>query len=631
MFRPLFLIGVAALAVACGGGRRDIVHKPGEVYVGSIEVEGNTAIPTSDLVSGLAQARTLNLPIDVDPYQTQLDEQRIKGAYLRLGFFTVDVSARVDKRGDARVIIYTVKEGPRATVAAVSFLGLPPGITEAAARALVKLPDGAPFDYDPYDDAKDDLLRLLEDSGYAHARLDATVTADRVHAQATLEYTIAAGPRCTFGDIAIEGVPAGGLADAIRVRVAFHRGDPYSFSAVEKTQRALYGVGRFSTVRVQPALGDDKQTTIGVKIVVSEANRHELRTGVGVGLDPLYYSARFRAQYTQDGVFDPLTTFAAEFRPELTLLRDTSGASEEITPLVRLIGRLTRQDLLFPNVKGELEGGLDYLTIEAYTQTGARARVGISGPLGTDKLQARVGWTFAVYSFSNVSPAVDAAEASRLGLDSTERLGAYTQAITLDLRDNPIEPTSGLFAAFQIAEGSKYALGGLDYLEMSPVLRVYLPLVGGIVLAGRLHVATISGDVPVTERFYAGGASSDRGFSERRLSPVAMAAQTDGSIDTVVIGGAGLIETGGELRVPLGAPGGLRLGFVVFLDGGDCTDQASQLDLGNLNWAAGGGLRIFTPIGPARFDVGYRLNRFGPTDPEPGDRLEYFLGFGEAY
>jgi len=92
-----------------------------------------------------------------------------------------------------------------------------------------------------------------------------------------------------------------------------------------------------------------------------------------------------------------------------------------------------------------------------------------------------------------------------------------------------------------------------------------------------------------------------------------------------------VIETSGELRVPLGAPWGLRLGAVAFLDGGDCTDLASQLDIDNLNWAVGGGLRIYTPISPVRLDFGYRLNRYGLSDPEPGQRFQWFLGAGEAF
>jgi len=69
----------------------------------------------------------------------------------------------------------------------------------------------------------------------------------------------------------------------------------------------------------------------------------------------------------------------------------------------------------------------------------------------------------------------------------------------------------------------------------------------------------------------------------------------------------------------------------VFLDGADVTSQVSQLDLGNLNWAAGGGLRLFTIVGAIRFDVGYRLNRTGPLEPEPNSHYAFHLSIGEAF
>jgi outer membrane translocation and assembly module TamA len=38
-----------------------------------------------------------------------------------------------------------------------------------------------------------------------------------------------------------------------------------------------------------------------------------------------------------------------------------------------------------------------------------------------------------------------------------------------------------------------------------------------------------------------------------------------------------------------------------------------------------------TVVGPVRFDVGYRLNRTGPTEPSPGSHFAYHLTIGEAF
>ena len=645
MFRPVL---IAAVLCACACGSPGPVRHPGEIYVNPIRIEGNAAISTSDLIGGLALERNVNTTRGVDPFQLTNDTQRIKGAFLRLGFFTVDVKARVDPSPDAVTVTFKIVEGPRAKLADVSFYGLPDDIPEAKARALVKLATGAPFDYDPYDDAKDTLLRLLQDSGYAHARLEGNVFADTVNAQASLEFMIDAGPHCVFGDTTIYGIDEGTLAGAIRARQAFHKGGGYALSDIEKTQRALYGIGRFSTVRVQADLGkDNTSSVIPVSVVVTEANRHELRFGGGFGLDPINYSVRGRVTYSQNGVFDELTTVSAEFRPAITYEQD-DGA---INGLIKLIGRISRTDLGVRDLSGVAEGGLDYATIEPYTEVGVRARAGLSTPLGWDKLQARIGWTFALYGFTGINAAIQpptpagatcvaSVDARRLGLlngdcsTQTERLGAYTQAIVLDLRDSVIETRSGFYAALQVAEGSRYALGDFSYIKLEPELRAYLPL-GPLVLAGRAHIATIYGDVPVTERLFGGGASSDRGFDERRLSPVASKALSnpDGTttVQTVVIGGAALVEAGLELRIPLGEPYGVPLGLVAFLDSGDVRDTPDELDFTHLHVAVGGGLRVQTPVGPIRLDFAYRLNRFGADEPQAGDRFHTFFSVGEAF
>jgi outer membrane translocation and assembly module TamA len=69
----------------------------------------------------------------------------------------------------------------------------------------------------------------------------------------------------------------------------------------------------------------------------------------------------------------------------------------------------------------------------------------------------------------------------------------------------------------------------------------------------------------------------------------------------------------------------------VFLDGGDVTERPAELDVMNLQWAAGVGLRLVTVVGPVRADIGYRLNRTGPNDPQPGSTYAFHVSIGEAF
>ena len=65
-----------------------------------------------------------------------------------------------------------------------------------------------------------------------------------------------------------------------------------------------------------------------------------------------------------------------------------------------------------------------------------------------------------------------------------------------------------------------------------------------------------------------------------------------------------MLEGSSEVRLPLWG----KLGAVAFLDYGNVWRESWDIDLGDLRYAVGPGLRYPTPIGPARFDFGYQLN-----------------------
>ena len=216
---------VVLLVVAAACGSHGAVHRPGEDWLAEIKIEGNKGVDTDDLRDGLALKRVQDEGGPIDPYQLAVDTDRIRAAYLKLGFFDIDVKARVDLVDHAQTVVFTIIEGKRATTKVV-IAGLPDDVPAKHARNLIALGDGDPFDYDAYDDGKDALVLMLENAGYAHAALDAQVLADHVHAEAVIQMLLDPGPRCTFGAVEIAGID-GTLADAVRERLAFHPGDVY--------------------------------------------------------------------------------------------------------------------------------------------------------------------------------------------------------------------------------------------------------------------------------------------------------------------------------------------------------------------------------------------------------------------
>jgi outer membrane translocation and assembly module TamA len=103
-------------------------------------------------------------------------------------------------------------------------------------------------------------------------------------------------------------------------------------------------------------------------------------------------------------------------------------------------------------------------------------------------------------------------------------------------------------------------------------------------------------NVPFYKRFFLGGASSLRGWGRFEVSPL--------SGYGFPIGGLSMLEGSSEVRLPIFG----KFGAVAFFDYGNVWSESWSIDLGDLRYAAGPGLRYMTPIGPVRLDVGYQLN-----------------------
>jgi translocation and assembly module TamA len=623
-----WLVGLAC-ALGCGG-KAHFEPRPGDVWLAGIRVEGNRSIGDDDLIPKLALRRAVDTGRPIDPHQLALDAGRIRAIYLRRGYFDVQVASRIDDRRGAQTAVFAIVEGKRATMDVV-IKGLPPEIPAARARALIAIPDGGPFDYDVYDEARLPLQTLVERAGYAHVQIEAYVSAERAKGRAIAIYELSPGPRCTFGAASVSGAD-GPLADAVAHRIAVRAGDVYSPDALAATQRGLYELGRFSTVVVAPQRVPG-ETVVPVKITVALGSRHEVRLGGGFGLDPATYEARVRGGFSYVPLANPLWTIAADARVAATVLRE----DRDLEPKIRAVLSAQRLDLLRPRLGGEASVGYDFVSVEAYTSTGPQLRLGLSSPLGVRWLTARVGWAFSYLVFTDLDAVLDGDVAAQrsLGLDEAQRLGAYQATLTADLRDNPLDPRRGVYLSVRGQVGTPLAGGAFTFTQLTPDLRGYLALgTPRLVLATRLRGGAILGDRPVTERYFSGGAQSHRGFAERRLSPtlVKYDATSPGRFrSSVVIGGGALLEAGAELRLGLGTLWALPVGATLFLDGGDVWNDPYDARPFDLHWATGAGLSLQVAGVKIRLDVGHRLNRTAKDEPEHGKNTAVHLGVGDSF
>ena len=226
-------------------------------------------------------------------------------------------------------------------------------------------------------------------------------------------------------------------------------------------------------------------------------------------------------------------------------------------------------------------------------------------------------------------------------------LAPVTLAFASDRTNSLFAPTRGGIIRFEAEQAARITGSDFAYRRLAAELSGYWEPAPGLVLAGRLRPgwARATGEpgqgglgLHPQRRFYAGGSNSVRGFAQNRLGPKVLTVDAarwllappphgagctpgqvnDGSCDAGTLpagafdvrpaGGAVRIEGNAELRFPLVSD---RLRGAAFLDFGQVWSEEGDVDLGELAWTPGVGIRYFTLVGPIRVDVAYN-----PQGPE---------------
>lgn len=140
---------------------------------------------------------------------------------------------------------------------------------------------------------------------------------------------------------------------------------------------------------------------------------------------------------------------------------------------------------------------------------------------------------------------------------------------------------------------------------------------------GHIFYREFSGIMP-SERFYLGGSHSLRGYDIDLAPPLGIYVDDDCHEHVVPRGGKTMVNGNIELRVPLLK----KVGGVLFQDLGALSGTMfADFKRQDILASTGFGLRFFTPIGPLRFDIGWKWRKQIPRERS----FAWFLTFGQAF
>jgi outer membrane protein insertion porin family len=210
------------------------------------------------------------------------------------------------------------------------------------------------------------------------------------------------------------------------------------------------------------------------------------------------------------------------------------------------------------------------------------------------------------------------------------KVSPLTSAFVRETRDEILDATRGSFSSHALSFSPQWLGSDDTYLKYFGQYFHYFPLraerrkrFSNEVIRSRFVFATgvrvgvskgMGTFVPTSERFYAGGSTTIRGFEQNSLGPIGNTGRP--------IGGDALLILNNELRFPLFS----LVDGVTFLDAGNVFQRTKDFSFTDIRKSAGVGLRLRTKWVLVRGDYGFVLDR-----REGERRSRFYFSIGQAF
>jgi translocation and assembly module TamA len=491
--------------------------------------------------------------------------QEIKNALQPFGYYQPDVKSDLEQTSSGWLARYTITPGAPVHIRNVDIQISGEGKDDPAFKkylSTMPMKPGLQLDQPAYETLKQRLQEIASHEGYIDAQFTQSVLrVDPLQHWADVILHFETGPRYYFGAVSfVQNFMHQSFLDKY---VTFKPGDPYDTSKLLALEYALNDSEYFASVQVQvlrKRVNADRR--IPIQIVLTPNKRNKYILGIGYGTDT-----------------GPRTTLGWENRR-------LNGDGHRFSVLGQYSHVLTSTQINYtvPDPNGaQVVYGLSN-TRQVFPGTG----VAYTNTLGVNRYTKLGAWLWTQY----LQLEHDSSDLSTGNTTNIFLLPGSTFSRTYG--NDPIFPTKGYRVSLDIRGADNALFSNTTFLQMHLNSKLILPLGEStrLLLRGEVGATALSNfsELPLSQRFFAGGDQSVRGYGYNTLGPT-----QNGS----VIGGKDLLVGSIEVDHRL-----TRIfGIAAFIDAGNAMNSFRN----SLEKGVGVGLRWRTPVGMIRLDIAHPI------------------------
>ncbi|OFV98327.1 MAG: outer membrane protein assembly factor BamA [Acidobacteria bacterium RIFCSPLOWO2_02_FULL_61_28] len=581
------------------------------------------------------------------------DLAAIRALYQANGFSQAQAVARFVERGtdpgEGMIVHIVITEGPQVLIGEFAITGNR-SFPQEQLEAYINTGSGQPYSESVVASDRDNLLTFYFNEGFPEARFTHRTTPSEDGTRVHLGYSIEEGEREYIRHVYVSGLE-NTRRGVVNRQLQFRDGEPLSQGQMIETQRRLYDLGIFSQVgmAIQNPEGSEPGRTVLLNL--EEARRYTVKIGLGVDIGRFGGASGDVTDVEGKTEISPNISFEIARlnvggRPHTASLRTRFSTLQKRAGLTYTAPRFLNYSWLNVSAIALFDETRDVRTFSAQR---------LESALQFESKLSRATTLIDRYTFRRVKVDTSSLRISPDQIPLLRRpvlVGMLSQTWLRDTRDNPTDARQGLFQSVDFGVAAKQLGSETSFLRFVLQNSSYHPVRRRLTLARsfqfglqtpfgkgrRVEVdgqSVVTREIPIAERFFAGGGNSHRGFGVNQAGP--RDPQTG-----FAVGGNVLLFNSVELRFPVWKE---NISGVMFHDVGNTFARVRDLtlrqhqphpqDFRYLVHAAGLGLRYRTPVGPARFDLGYNLNPTRVVLPTGSvqtlSRWQFLFSIGQSF